>query len=77
MGPAGGLKADEHRGLLCVLDLDGDDAQHADEHRDEGDPPGVPLGEPVVSSGPFVMNTGVEIYRAIQDYQSGRMGHLS
>ena len=38
---------------------------------------GVPLGEPVVSSGPFVMNTGQEIYQAIQDYQSGRMGHLS
>jgi hypothetical protein len=38
---------------------------------------GVPLGEPVVSSGPFVMNTGQEIYQAIKDYQSGRMGHLS
>jgi redox-sensitive bicupin YhaK (pirin superfamily) len=38
---------------------------------------GVPLGEPVVSSGPFVMNTGPEIYQAIKDYQSGRMGHLS
>jgi redox-sensitive bicupin YhaK (pirin superfamily) len=37
---------------------------------------GVPLGEPVVSSGPFVMNTGQEIYQAIKDYQSGRMGHL-
>lgn len=37
---------------------------------------GVPLGEPVVSSGPFVMNTGQEIYQAIQDYHSGRMGHL-
>jgi len=38
---------------------------------------GVPLGEPVVSSGPFVMNTGQEIYQAIKDYQSGKMGHLS
>ncbi|HEV8114066.1 MAG TPA: pirin family protein [Planctomycetota bacterium] len=38
---------------------------------------GEPLGEPVVSSGPFVMNTGAEIYQAIKDYQSGRMGHLS
>ncbi len=37
---------------------------------------GAPLGEPVVSHGPFVMNTGEEIYQAIQDYQSGRMGHL-
>lgn len=38
---------------------------------------GVPLGEPVVASGPFVMNTGAEIYQAMKDYQSGRMGRLS
>lgn len=37
---------------------------------------GAPLGEPVVSHGPFVMSTGQEIYQAIKDYQSGRMGHL-
>jgi len=28
---------------------------------------GVPLGQPVVQYGPFVMDTGEEIYRAIQD----------
>jgi redox-sensitive bicupin YhaK (pirin superfamily) len=38
---------------------------------------GEPLGEPVVSHGPFVMNTGEEIYQAIKDFQSGRMGRLS
>ena len=38
---------------------------------------GKPLGEPVVSHGPFVMNSGEEIYAAIKDYQTGRMGHLS
>jgi len=38
---------------------------------------GEPLGEPVVAQGPFVMNTRDEIRRAIQDYQSGRMGRLS
>ncbi len=37
---------------------------------------GEPLGEPIVAHGPFVMNTGAEIYQAIEDYQSGRMGHL-
>jgi redox-sensitive bicupin YhaK (pirin superfamily) len=37
---------------------------------------GVPLGEPVVQHGPFVMNTGEEIYAAIKDFQTGRMGHL-
>ncbi|MCY2959878.1 MAG: pirin family protein [Planctomycetota bacterium] len=38
---------------------------------------GVPLGEPVVQHGPFVMNTGEEIYRAIQDFQTGRIGRLA
>lgn len=35
---------------------------------------GVPLGEPVVQHGPFVMNTQQEIGQAIEDYQQGRMG---
>ena len=37
---------------------------------------GVPLGEPVVQHGPFVMNTRQEIDQAIQDYQEGRMGTI-
>jgi redox-sensitive bicupin YhaK (pirin superfamily) len=37
---------------------------------------GEPLGEPVVFHGPFVMSTREEIYAAVRDYQSGRMGHL-
>jgi len=37
---------------------------------------GVPLGEPVVQHGPFVMNTQQEIAQAIQDYQQGRMGAI-
>ena len=35
---------------------------------------GRPIGEPVVSYGPFVMNTREEIMDAIRDYQAGRMG---
>ncbi|GAB3266904.1 pirin family protein [Larkinella harenae] len=36
-----------------------------------------PIDEPVVSYGPFVMNTEQEIRQAIMDYQSGRMGMLT
>ena len=37
---------------------------------------GVPLGEPVVQYGPFVMNTEREITQAIEDYQAGRLGEI-
>jgi redox-sensitive bicupin YhaK (pirin superfamily) len=33
-----------------------------------------PIGEPVVSHGPFVMNTREQIAEAISDYQAGRFG---
>jgi quercetin 2,3-dioxygenase len=38
---------------------------------------GEPLHEPIVSYGPFVMNTKEEISQAIIDYQEGKMGHLN
>ena len=38
---------------------------------------GEPIDEPIVGSGPFVMNTPQEIRQAMVDYQSGKMGHLS
>ena len=37
---------------------------------------GTPIGEPVVSSGPFVMNTHTEIMEAMRDAQMGKMGVL-
>jgi hypothetical protein len=37
---------------------------------------GEPIDEPVVSWGPFVMNTREEIIRARDDYLAGRMGTL-
>jgi len=37
---------------------------------------GQPIDEPIVGSGPFVMNTRAEIEQAFRDYQSGRMGKI-
>lgn len=37
---------------------------------------GLPLHEPVVSHGPFVMNTQTQIMEAMRDYQMGKMGIL-
>ncbi len=38
---------------------------------------GVPLNEPVVRYGPFVMNTEEEIYQAVEDFRGGRMGAIN
>jgi quercetin 2,3-dioxygenase len=37
---------------------------------------GEPIEEPIFGYGPFVMNNAGEIYQAMGDYRSGRMGHL-
>ena len=67
------------RSRWCVFNNDGDSVTLA-----AGDEPlevlllgGVPLKEPVVRYGPFVMNTEDEIRQAVIDYQAGRMGAIT
>lgn len=35
---------------------------------------GEPINEPIVSHGPFVMNTVEEIYEAYEDFRNGKFG---
>jgi redox-sensitive bicupin YhaK (pirin superfamily) len=37
---------------------------------------GLPIREPIVNYGPFVMNSREEIIQAIEDYQQGRLGTI-
>jgi quercetin 2,3-dioxygenase len=37
---------------------------------------GTAIDEPVAQQGPFVMNTRQELLQAVEDYRSGKMGHL-
>ena len=60
--------------LLRITAASSQDARHANlEMFIIG---GMPLREPVVQYGPFVMNTRDEIMQAYDDYQTGRFGQI-
>ena len=67
------------RGNLVIFDKDGKEV-YIQAAKDSKDPlellliGGIPLREPIARYGPFVMNTQQEIYQAIEDYRSGRLG---
>jgi quercetin 2,3-dioxygenase len=62
---------------LVILDLSGDEVELAGE-KDTSllVLTGVPIGEPIVGHGPFVMNSREEIQTAIGDFQAGRFGRM-
>ena len=68
-------------GQMVIFAQDGDSVAlanpaNAQKHLDLLLIAGVPLNEPVVRYGPFVMNTEAEIMQAIEDYRNGRMGRI-
>lgn len=82
-GAIGAENAPFSEGVLAVL-VDGDSVQikaaPAQDGRSENLEVfligGVPLREPVVQYGPFVMSTREEVIEAFEDFQKGRFGHI-
>ncbi|MFB2876186.1 pirin family protein [Floridanema aerugineum] len=70
-----------HDGQMVIFAADGDEVvianlANAQQPLDFLLIGGVPLNEPVVRYGPFVMNTKAQIMQAIEDYQNGKMGQI-
>jgi quercetin 2,3-dioxygenase len=71
-----------HRGQMVIFARDGEEVSirapaDATSPLDVLLLASVPLREPIAQYGPFVMNTSEEIYQAIEDYRSGKMGRIN
>ncbi len=70
-----GVKAEKHH--LVQLDIEGNEMEvKADSDSTILYCHGTSFNEPIVSQGPFVMNTRGEIQQAFVDYQQGKFGGL-
>ncbi len=82
-GTVGGDARPVHSGQLAVMGA-GDRLTIAADGGQSGKEPvlevlllgGLPIGDPVVQYGPFVMNTRAEIMQAFEDFQHGRLGQV-
>jgi quercetin 2,3-dioxygenase len=80
-GTVGAAARPVHKGQLAVFGAGDALTLGANQNQPAAEPNlevlllgGRPIREPVVQSGPFVMNTRGEITQAIEDYQAGRFG---
>jgi redox-sensitive bicupin YhaK (pirin superfamily) len=70
-----------HRGQIVIFERNGEQVE-VKASKDTKSPfdillvGGIPINEPIVRYGPFVMNTKEEVYQAIEDYRSGLMGTI-
>jgi quercetin 2,3-dioxygenase len=80
-GEANDAQTRARRGQMVIFESNGDSVSIAAPKSLRSDLSvlligGIPLNEPVARYGPFVMNTQMEIYQAIEDYRAGRFGTI-
>lgn len=82
-GTVGGDARPIRAGQLAVMGAGDRLTVAADPHQSAKEPAmevlllgGLPIGDPVVQYGPFVMNSRQEIVQAFEDFQHGRLGRV-